>query len=113
MHACSPQEMADHMYGPPKGSTGTLQCTGFRENATNLLTSPFSTPLYLSTDRKERGSGGEREREREKEREKVKEREREGEWERGSERMDRGVSECECSVLLTLAIREQHFSIDN
>ena len=40
-----------------------------------------------------------REREREKERER-----RVGEGERGWERMDRGVSECECSVLLTLAI---------
>ena len=45
--------------------------------------------------------------------EREREREREGEWEMGRERMDRGVSVCECSVLLTLAIWEQHFSIDN
>ena len=69
------------------------------------LTSQHS---IVSLHRQKRERKWRKKRERKREREK-----RVGEGERGRERMDRGVSECECSVLLTLAIWEQHFSIDN
>ena len=88
---------------------------GFRENATNLLTLSVSVPheivLSISKPLSQHSivSLHRQKRERKWER-KGRERRRVGEWERGRERMDREVSES--NVLLTLAIWEQHFSIE-
>ena len=104
--------MHNHIYvWPPKGSTETLQYAGFRENLLTMSMSvfhemllSFSKPLsqhsIVSLHTQKREEVGERERERERER---------GVREEG--RLTRGVSKCECSVLLTLAIWEQHFFI--
>ena len=94
--------MHNHIYvWPPKGSTETLQYAGFRENVLTMSMSvshemllSFSKPLSqhsivsLHTQKREE-VGRERERER-------------GVREEG--RLTRGVSKCEWSVLLTLAM---------